>query len=59
MGDGGVCMVYTPVSRFPCVWTARDALWAVVVGSGDLAASGSAPGPGGVVPPAGAACPMG
>ena len=56
---GGVCMVYTPVSRFPCVWAARDALWAAVAGSGDLAARGSAPGPAGVVPPAGVSCPMG
>ena len=56
---GGVCMVYTPVSRFPCVWSARDALWAAVAGSGDLAARGSALGPAGVVPPAGVACHMG
>ena len=59
VGGGGVCMVYTPASRFPCAWTARDALWAAVAGSGDLAARGSAPGPAGVVPPAGVACPMG
>ena len=56
---GGVCMVHTPVSRFPGVWAARDALWAVVAGSGDLAAGGSASGPVGVVPPAGVSCPMG
>ena len=56
---GGGSMVYTTVSRFPCVWAARDALWAAVAGCGDLAARGSAHGPEGVVPLAGAACPMG
>ena len=58
-GRGGGSMVYTPVSRFPCVCAARDALWAAVAGCGDLAARRSAHGPAGDEPPAGVMCPMG
>ena len=56
---GGGCMIYTPASRFPCVWAAREALCAAVADCGDLAAHESAHGPAKVLPPAGVVCPMG
>ena len=55
----GICMVYSPASRFPCVRSARDALRTPVAGSGDLVARGSGRGPAGVASSARVACPTG
>ena len=55
----GICMVYSPASRFPRVRSARAALRTALAGSGDLVARGSARGPARVAPSARVACPTG